>query len=163
MTKKVVVIDTEGDGLSHDATIFHVMGWTYDGLTVETTHSEFHMKCMLEEWYVDDYKIVIHNAMRHDVALFMRLLDIHLPVSSYVDTLALSWTLNHDKPKHGLGEYGEHFGVPKPDVEFWSIQEGQTQDEFQEIMRNRVTEDVKINWMLWKQIEGKLGELYGTI
>jgi hypothetical protein len=30
-------------------------------------------------------------------------------------------------------------------------------------MRNRVTEDVKINWMLWKQLEGKLGELYGTI
>jgi hypothetical protein len=97
------------------------------------------------------------------VSLFMRLLDIHLPVSSYVDTLALSWTLNHDKPKHGLGEYGVEFGVPKPDVEFWSIQEGQTQDEFQEIMRNRVTEDVKINWMLWKQLESKLGELYGTI
>jgi len=163
MTKKVVVIDTEGDGLAHDATVFHVMGWTYDGDTVETTHSEHHMKCKLEEWHRDGYKIIIHNALRHDVALFMRLLHVELPVSTYVDTLALSWTLNHDRPKHGLGEYGEDFGVPKPQVEFWSRQEGQTEEEFQEIMRNRVTSDVKINWILWKQLESKLGELYGNV
>ena len=165
MTKKVVVIDTEGDGLAHDATVFHVMGWTYDGDTVETTHSEHHMKCKLEDWHRDDYKIVIHNALRHDVALFMRLLQVTLPVSSYVDTLALSWTLNHHRSmsEHGLGDYGEDYGIPKPKVDFWSRQEGQTEEEFQEIMRDRVTSDVRINWILWKQLESKLGELYGTL
>lgn len=165
---KVVVIDTEGDGLAalqsdptkKLATCFHVMGWTYDGKTVETTHSDTEMIRMLYKWEREGYKIVIHNAMRHDVSLFKRLLGVHLSYPTYVDTLALSWTLNHTRSNHGLGGYGEDFGVPKPDVEFWEQQEGQTLDEFQEIMRNRVVEDVKINWKLWKQLEKKLEELY---
>ena len=169
---KVVVIDTEGDGLAglqpdpdkKQATCFHVLGYTYDGVKVETTHDDTDMCNLLYRWQRENRKIVIHNAMRHDVRLFRDLLGVELPSHLYVDTLALSWTLNHHRGKadHGLGSYGEDFGVPKPDVEFWEQQGGQTEAEFLEIMRNRVTEDVKINWKLWKQLEGKLGELYGT-
>ena len=166
MSQKVVVIDTEGDGLADEATVFHVMGWTYGevdsnkNLLVDTTHSEHQMKCLLEQWHRDDYKIIIHNAMRHDVALFRRLLRVNLPYGTYVDTLALSWALNHDRQKHGLGSYGDDYGVPKPDVEHWQRQEGQTLAEFQYIMRHRVISDVQINWLLWKDLESTLGELY---
>lgn len=168
---KVVVVDTEGNGLAQEqadetkakATVFHIMGYTYDGKTVETTTGDTQMCNLLYKWEREGYKIVMHNAMRHDVSLFRDLLGVDLPASTYVDTLALSWTLNHDRSNHGLGSYGEDFGVPKPDVEFWERQEGQTEEEFLEIMRERVSVDVLINWKLWKQLEGKLGELYGTI
>lgn len=32
---------------------------------------------------------------------------------------------------------------------------------FYELMAHRCVEDVKINWLLWKELEEKLGKLYG--
>ena len=59
--------------------------------------------------------------------------------------------------------YGEDYGIPKPEVEFWTQQEDQTLIEFQEIMSNRVTEDVKINWKLWKELESIFETYLGVI
>lgn len=168
MTQKVVVVDTEGDGLSHDqpngskaATKFWVMGWTYDGSTVETTFRDTDMATQLYKWRREGYLICCHNAIRHDHSLFKRILGVDLPYEAYIDTLALSWTLNPSRAKHGLAGYGEDFGIPKPEVEFWEPQEGQTMDDFLGIMKARVTEDTLINYKLWVSLESKLKELYG--
>lgn len=168
MNQKVVVVDTEGDGLAYDqpdgksaATRFWVMGWTYDGSSVETCTRDTDMITQLYKWHREGYLICCHNTIRHDHTLFKRILGVDLPDTAYIDTLALSWTLNHNRAKHGLAGYGEDFGVPKPEVEFWEPQEGQSMNDFLDIMVDRVTEDVKINYQLWKKFEKTLGELYG--
>jgi hypothetical protein len=56
--------------------------------------------------------------------------------------------------RHGLAEYGEEFGVPKPVIEDW---ENQTQEEY----NNRVIEDCKIQRKLWLRQVSRLQELYG--
>ena len=38
---KVMVLDSEGDGLAYDCTKLHVLGWTEDGITINTTNNRF--------------------------------------------------------------------------------------------------------------------------
>ena len=148
---KIVVLDSEGDGLAYDCTKLHVMGWTVDGVNIHATGDYDEMRSVLIQ---PNTKFVCHNAVRHDLVVFNRVLNLNLDYSQFIDTLALSWTLNYDRAKHGLASYGEDFGVPKPEVEDWSYQP-------YEVYENRVIEDVKINWKLWKDLERKLGVLYG--
>lgn len=95
-----------------------------------------------------------HNVVRFDVPVFERILGIKIK-AKLVDTLPLSWTLfpERDQKKHGLGSWGEEFGIPKPAVEDWS-------DQPIEVYINRVEEDVKINTRLWQKIYDKLMYLY---
>jgi len=71
-----------------------------------------------------------------------------------VDTLALSWYLNHDRPKHGLEGYGEDYGVPKPVIKDW---DSLTPEDY----AHRCNEDVRINYRLWVDLQNKLRRLYG--
>jgi hypothetical protein len=58
--------------------------------------------------------------------------------------------------RHGLEEYGEEFGVPKPVITDW---ESQTQEDY----NHRVMEDCKIQKKLWERQKSKLNVLYGTV
>jgi hypothetical protein len=67
--------------------------------------------------------------------------------------LAISWYVNHQRPKHGLEGYGEDYGVPKPVIKEWN-------DLTYEEYAHRCSEDVKINCRLWRDLDLKLNKLY---
>lgn len=98
--------------------------------------------------------LVGHNIQRYDIPAVERLLGIKVK-AKLVDTLALSWYLEPHRLKHGLAEYGEEFGVPKPEVEDWENQPA-------EVYIHRCEEDVKINTILWERQWKKLLKLYGS-
>lgn len=99
--------------------------------------------------------IVGHNFVQYDVPALEKILKIKVKCK-VIDTLGISWTLFPKRVigTHGLGDWGEEFGVPKPKVEDW---EGQPI----EVYINRCEEDVKINTNLWLLILKKLKSIYG--
>jgi hypothetical protein len=149
---KVIVLDSESDGLWEDATKIHVLSWTDDGITYQSTNDYNKMREVL---CAADTKFVAHNAIRHDLPLFNKILGTNLTYKSFIDTLALSWYLHFDRPKHGIESYGIDYGIPKPVVEDWN---NLTYEQYQ----HRCEEDVKINWRLWKDLEAKMLKLYGS-
>lgn len=96
--------------------------------------------------------LIGHNITRFDIPVIERLLDIKVK-AELIDTLALSWYLYPKRLKHGLEDWGEYFGVPKPKVDDW---ENLPLEEYV----NRCQEDVKINKNLWKKIMKDLKKLY---
>ena len=145
------VIDCESDGLLDEATKIHVLSWTDDGLTINHTHDSDKMKGVLTEAGV---RLIGHNVIRYDMPLFNKILGLSLDYRRFIDTLGLSWYIHFDRQKHGLEGYGEDYGVPKPKVDDWK---NLTPEQY----AHRCNEDVKINWYLWKDLERKLGMLYG--
>jgi hypothetical protein len=147
---RFVVFDTESDGLVHEATKIHVLGYTEDGKDVTTTHSYEDMRNFFTQ---PDVMFVCHNSVRFDMPLVNKILGLDLNYTQFVDTLALSWYLEHQEQQHNLAHWGEKLGVAKPEIEDW---QNLTPEEY----AHRVSEDVKINHLLWKRLERKLGVLY---
>lgn len=148
---KIIVLDSESDGLWEDATKLHVVAWTEDGETYNHTNDYDVMRGLLCD---PDVRIVAHNAIRHDLPTFNKILGLNLKYTKFIDSLVLSWYLHYERSAHGLEGYGIEYGVPKPKVDDWS---NLTYEEY----AHRCVEDVKINWQLWKDLEAKLGVLYG--
>jgi hypothetical protein len=152
----MLIFDTESDGLLYakngkpPATKLHIMGWTTDGETYRTTTVPEKMCNVLDEYDMAG----CHNSFRHDFPLLEKLYGYKY-TGLKVDTLFLSWTLFPREPQHGLGYWGEKFGVPKVGVD-----EDQWIDPDMTLMRERVIEDVKINWKLWKKQKQILEGLY---
>lgn len=107
----------------------------------------------LQEWFDEGHTLVIHNGYTFD-SVALEFLGYDLSKCKIIDSLALSWYLEPTRMKHGLAEYGEEFGVPKPVIEDW---ENQTQAEY----NHRVIEDCRIQKKLWQRQVGRLQELYG--
>ena len=63
--------------------------------------------------------LIGHNICRYDIPTLERILKVTVK-AKLIDTLPLSWTLYPKQKSHGLGEWGEFFGVPKPKVDDWS-------------------------------------------
>ena len=140
------VFDIETDGL--DPTLIHVLSWSNDFGEVKSTHDYDEMRYVL----LNSPTLVGHNIIRYDVPAVEKILGIKV-TARLVDTLGLSWYINHGRTKHGLGEYGEEYGVPKPKIDDW---EGLSPEEY----KHRCEEDVKINNKLWKSLSWKLGQMY---
>jgi len=150
---KIVVLDSETDGWLEDVTKLHVVAWTEDGENFHHTNDQDKIKEILLDC---NTLVVCHNAIRYDLPVFNKLLGIKLEYPKFIDTLALSWYLNFERSAHGLEGYGVDYGVPKPKVTDWS---NLTYEDY----AHRCVEDVKINWKLWKELEGKLIKLYGSL
>jgi hypothetical protein len=142
------VFDIETDGLLDELTKIHVLSWSNDMGEVKHTHDYDEMRYVL----LNSETLVGHNIIRFDVPAIERVLDIKV-TARLVDTLGLSWYLNHERPKHGLEGYGEDYGVPKPIINDWNTL---TPEEY----AHRCNEDVKINNRLWRDLELKLNKLY---
>jgi len=93
-----------------------------------------------------------HNIVRYDVPAVEKILGIKV-TARLIDTLGISWYVNHWKTKHGLAEYGQEYGVPKPKIDDWS---NLSPEEY----KHRCDEDVRINNLLWKTLNYKLGKMY---
>lgn len=146
---KLCVFDIEGDGLNPtkiwclSAAIYSEGEWR-----VKSTTDYDQMRKFLLGTDI----IVGHNITRWDVPNLERLLGIEIK-ASVVDTLALSWYLYPDKLIHGLEEWGEYFGVPKPKIDDWF---NLTVEEY----IHRCEEDVKINCKLWDKQFKHLVRIY---
>ena len=142
------VFDIETDGLLDELTKIHVLSYSYDGKEVKHTHDYDEMR----EFFETHNYLIGHNIIRFDIPAVEKVLGIKVK-ARLVDTLALSWYLNHDRPKHGLDGYGEDYGVPKPVIKDWNTL---TPEEY----AHRCDEDVKINSRLWRDLWFKLTKLY---
>ena len=147
---RILVADTETDGLAYDCTKLHVMSWTEDGETFESTNDYDKMREVIQGADL----LVMHNAVMHDMVVFNRLLGIPLDYKKYIDTLWVSRYLYPDRASHGLDAIGREHGVQKPKVDDW---EGLTYEEY----KYRCEEDVKINWLEWVKQKKRLEEIYG--
>ena len=98
--------------------------------------------------------LVGHNIIRFDLPYLEKLLDIKVK-AKLVDTLALSWYLEPKRVIHGLADWGQEFGVPKPPIDDW---DSLTVEEYV----HRCEEDVKINTKLWERQWKHLLALYGS-
>ena len=142
------VFDIETDGLLDVLTKIHVMSWSNDMGEVKHTHDYDEMRYVL----LNSETLIGHNIIRFDIPAVERVLDIKVTARP-IDTLALSWYLNHGRMKHGLEGYGEEYGVLKPVIKDW---DNLTPQEY----AHRCNEDVKINNRLWRDLDLKLNSLY---
>lgn len=142
-----MIFDIEADGLLEEATKIHVLAYT-EGEKVKYTHDYEEMaNILLREKF-----LIGHDIIRYDIPVIERILGIEIK-SRTIDTLALSWYLNHNRIRHGLEYYGEEFGISKPEIEDWK---NLSQKEY----AHRCVEDVKINKELWLGLKKKLLLLY---
>lgn len=142
-----MIFDVEADGLLDKATKIHVLAYEWEG-GVRYTHDYDEMRKLLTEAKV----LKGHNIVAYDVPLLEKILGINIK-AKLIDTLALSWYLNHHRILHGLEWYGVDYGIPKPKIDDW---ENLTSEEY----ANRCVEDVKINQKVWKDLKEKLLFLY---
>lgn len=143
-----MIFDIETDGF--DATKIHVMSWVEEG-TGDKPQSTNDYDTMRD--LIKNAKTVIgHNIVTFDLPVIEKLLGV-VPSGTIIDTLPISWYINHHKVRHGLEDYGVSYGVPKPVVEDWN---SLTYEEY----AHRCEEDVKINTKLWDELERKLSRLY---
>lgn len=142
------VFDIEADALLDDATKIHVVSWMGKDGSVHWTHDYDAMRTFFEEADV----LIGHNIIRYDIPLVEKLLGVKVK-AKLIDTLALSWYINHDRAKHGLEGYGEDYGVPKPKIDDWN---NLSPEEY----AHRCSEDVKINTRLWNDLNNQLQWLY---
>ena len=142
------VFDIETDGLLNEMTKIHVLSYSDDGKTIHHTHDYDEMR----EFFATRKTLAGHNIVRFDAPAVEMILGIKIE-ARMVDTLALSWYINHTRMKHGLEGYGEEYGVPKPVIEDWN---SLTPEEY----AHRCDEDVKINVRLLRDLDLKLNKLY---
>jgi DNA polymerase I-like protein with 3'-5' exonuclease and polymerase domains len=143
-----VVADIETDGF--DATKLHVFSANYLG-NIFSTPDKLKVEKLCTR---DDIILIGHNFYRFDIPTLERLFKFKTK-AKVVDTLALSWYLYPERARHGLADWGEEFGVPKPEIDDWV---GLSYEEY----KYRCEEDVKINTLLWEKIRAHLLELYGS-
>jgi DNA polymerase I-like protein with 3'-5' exonuclease and polymerase domains len=140
------VFDIETDGFN--ATKIHVLSWEDDQGNVRHTHDYDTMRNFFEE----SKMLIGHYIVGFDLKQVYKILGIKVKARR-VDTLAISWYLNHHRSKHGLESYGEDYGVPKPVITDW---DSLTPQEY----AHRCDEDVRINSRLWRELDSKLNKLY---
>ena len=143
------VIDIETDGI--DATKIHCMAVQKDDGHIEVHTLYDDMRSFLSGLSPDD-NIIGHNFARYDAPVLARILKIKIQ-ARIIDTLALSWYVYPELPKHGLEAWGERFGIKKPKIDDW---ENLTTGEY----CRRCVEDVKINAVLWEDLLSYLTKLY---
>ena len=146
---KQLIWDIETDGLLDELTKIHVIAWQEVGSS-EVHHTGDYDK--MREVILSADVLIAHNQVRFDIPAVEKVLGIKVK-ARLVDTLALSWYLNHQRVKHGLEGYGEDYGVPKPVIKDW---DSLTYEEY----AHRCSSDVRINSRLWRDLDLKLNKLY---
>ena len=143
----MTVFDVETDGLLKEATKIHVLSyWTPNGVISLHDYDE------IRKFLLERPVLIGHNIIRFDIPVLEKILGIKIK-AQLIDTLALSWYLNHTRIIHGLEAYGEEYGVPKPVINDWG---NLSKEEY----AHRCEEDVKINYKLWVKLNKKLDILY---
>jgi hypothetical protein len=150
------VADFEADGLLDEATKLHVLSYQLDNKGVNSFHGTEEaerIKAFFRYHLEKKIPIVMHSGISYDIPLAEKLLGIDLSEIMLIDSLALSWYLNPNRPKHGLDSFHEDYGIEKPKIDDW---ENLSYEEY----RHRCQEDVKINKALWEDLKARLIDMY---
>lgn len=107
----------------------------------------------LPEFLRQGHTLVMHNGILYDVEALKVLNVPDIVKCKLIDSLWISYAIEPERIRHGLEEYGEEFGVPKPKIIDW---ENQTQQDYD----HRVMQDARIQYKLWQQQERFLQQLY---
>ena len=149
---RVLVYDTEADGLLDAATTIHCAVTKMDGVVTQYTPVDITRFISDLSNLGDDTVIVCHNQLGYDLRLMEKLYGYrHRGV--VLDTLVMSRLLNPERlGRHGLESWGERLGRSKPSHEDWS--------RFTPAMLHRCKEDTEINYLVYKALmkEGGLNE-----
>ena len=112
---KLCVFDVEADSLNPTkihcltASVYSEGSWR---LKSTTDYDK------MREFFSGVDVVVGHNIMLWDIPHVERLLGIKVE-AKIVDTMALSWYLYPNRMQHGLEEWREYFGIPKPKIDDW--------------------------------------------
>lgn len=150
------VADFEADGLLDEATKLHVLSYQLDKKGVNSFHGTEEaerIRAFFRYHLEKKIPIVMHSGISYDIPLAEKLLGIDLSEIMLIDSLALSWYLNPNRPKHGLDSFHEDYGIEKPKIDDW---ENLSYEEY----RHRCQEDVKINKALWEDLKARLIDMY---
>lgn len=160
---KIYYSDLESTGLLHhlveqgDKAKLH----NFCAMSVETEQMwTFHtdteeQRNTLSKFLDREIILVMHNGICYDKNA-LKHFGYNVDKIHFVDTLALSWYLCLERPKHGLEDWGVEAGVPKPEISDW---ENLTQQDYD----HRVQEDVKIQRYTYKKLKSMFEELYGKM
>jgi len=146
----MILFDVEADNLLDDATKIHCLSYTSNGNNYQTIFDYQEMRDLI----LNQKGLIGHNLIRYDIPLLEKILGIKVKARLF-DTLPMSWVLNYSRPKHGLESFGVDFDIPKPEITDWA---GLTKEEYQ----HRCVEDVKINWLLWRNLLKRFLYIYGN-
>lgn len=160
---KIYAADVEATGLLHHlveqgdkAKLHNLCVMNVEDCNMQTLHTDTEQQRKDIQALLDHPTIfIMHNGICYDKNALKHFgYDVSKVI--FVDTLALSWYLDLNRDKHGLENYGEEFGVPKPAIVDW---ESLTQADYD----HRVQEDVKIQYRTYKKLKGMFEELYGEM
>jgi len=155
--RSATVADFEADGLLDEATKLHVMSYQLVNMaspaSFRGTKQIDRIKAYFKYHIEKKIPIVMHSGISYDIPLAEKLLDIDLSEIMLIDSLALSWYLNPNRPKHGLDSFHADYGIEKPKIDDW---ENLSYEEY----RHRCQEDVKINKALWEDLKARLIDMY---
>ena len=153
-------IETKGflediEGVEND---LHVLGIAYvdanNKWKVKTTNRKEDVYKVFEN---PNNTIVGHNFYMFDIPSLEKIFKGINIRATIIDSLLVAWYIEPNRIKkgkrYGLGDYGEEFGVKKPEIDDW---EGLSYEEYV----NRVSQDVRINTNTWVKHLKMLRELY---
>ena len=106
------VFDIETDGFN--PTKIHVLSYVNKEGQIQSTFDYEEMRT----FFLDADTIIGHNIVRYDAPVVEKILGIKIH-ARMIDTLPIAWYINHHLQKHGLAQYGEMYGVPKPEINDW--------------------------------------------
>lgn len=156
--ENVFASDIETTGLLHQMAKqehprLHNMG-AIDAVSKKEVCMEWTGRKTIQDFLDSSPTLVMHNGATFDMEALI-FLGYDVSKVTLIDTLYISWYLQPRRHNHGLAEYGEEFGVPKPVIEDW---ENQTQEEY----NHRVMQDCRIQTSLWEQQYTQLLAIYKT-
>ena len=139
--------DLEADGLL--PTVTTVWCGAFSDLDTGEKHffGPWEMEKMVEFLKKVDF-LVMHNGIDYDLPLMERLLKYTYQGEFFDSFIVSQMTVPDRLGGHGLGPWGERFGVPKPKHEDWSF--------YSEEMKHRCIVDVEINRLTYLQLMKEL-------
>ena len=160
---KIYCSDLESTGLLHHlieqgdkAKMHNFCAKSVESGSMWTFHTDTDQdKEKISKFLDRDIVLIMHNGICYDRNA-LKFFGYDVSKVHFVDTLALSWYLDLNRPRHGLESYGDEFGVPKPKIKDWN---DLTQEDYDE----RVQEDVKIQYLTYKKLKSRFEEIYGKM
>ena len=144
------IFDIEANDLLDGVTTIHCLSWYKSDGTRGTITNPYHIPIFLAEQKV----LVAHNLKRYDNPVILKVIGYEI-LTRCIDTVALSWYLYPNYKIHGLEEWGEKVGIPKPLISDWK---NLSLEEY----INRCESDVEINRRIFIQFINKLLLIYGN-
>jgi len=149
-------MDAEFDGLYEEVTLMHCFCYTIyqenQKIGSGTILTANELEDLFKELEEKEIILIGHNIIVYDLPVIKKLFKIEFGGRCW-DTLAMSYKLYPDRPKHGLEYYGNRYKVPKPKVDDWKGSD-------KELYIYRCKKDVSINSILFGDLLSYFKDIY---